>query len=69
MSEPWVFTIATNKVRDFWRSGRHRQSQRESNLDAEQVAERFAGQPRAEAYTKDENDYENLCARGDLDLV
>jgi hypothetical protein len=28
-----------------------------------------AGQPRAEAYTKGENDYENLCARGDLDLV
>lgn len=26
---PWVFTIATNKVRDFWRSRRHQQSLRE----------------------------------------
>ena len=26
---PWVFTIATNKVRDHWRSRRHRDGQRE----------------------------------------
>ena len=26
---PWVFTIATNKVRDYWRSRRHRDAQRE----------------------------------------
>jgi RNA polymerase sigma-70 factor (ECF subfamily) len=26
---PWVFTIATNKVRDFWRSRRFRDTQRE----------------------------------------
>ena len=24
---PWVFTIATNKIRDFWRSRQHRDSQ------------------------------------------
>src|SRR6185369_6358011 len=24
---PWVFTIATNKVRDFWRSRRHKEAQ------------------------------------------
>ena len=26
---PWVFTIATNKVRDFWRSRRHQETLRE----------------------------------------
>jgi RNA polymerase sigma factor (sigma-70 family) len=31
---PWVFTIATNKVRDHWRSRRHSASQRETSLDA-----------------------------------
>ena len=33
---PWVFTIATNKVRDHWRSRRHRDAQREATaLDDE----------------------------------
>ncbi len=36
---PWVFTIATNKVRDFWRSRRHRDSQREKSVEKEAVAE------------------------------
>ena len=30
---PWVFTIASNKVRDFWRSKRHSDLQHEQNLD------------------------------------
>jgi RNA polymerase sigma-70 factor (ECF subfamily) len=29
---PWVFTIATNKVRDYWRSRRFRDTQRESSI-------------------------------------
>lgn len=29
---PWVFTIATNKVRDYWRSRRFRDSQREAAI-------------------------------------
>jgi RNA polymerase sigma-70 factor (ECF subfamily) len=33
---PWVFTIATNKVRDFWRSRQHRANQREVSLDADE---------------------------------
>lgn len=33
--QPWVFTIATNKVRDFWRSRRHNQARREVTLDDE----------------------------------
>lgn len=33
---PWVFTIATNKVRDFWRSRRFRDTQREGAIDEEQ---------------------------------
>lgn len=31
---PWIFTIATNKVRDFWRSRRHRDTLRETSFDA-----------------------------------
>jgi RNA polymerase sigma-70 factor (ECF subfamily) len=30
---PWVFTIATNKVRDHWRSRRHHDSLRETSFD------------------------------------
>ncbi|MEM7519132.1 MAG: RNA polymerase sigma factor [Planctomycetota bacterium] len=30
---PWVFTIATNKVRDFWRSRRYRETLRETSYD------------------------------------
>lgn len=30
---PWVFTIATNKVRDHWRSRRHASSQREVSAE------------------------------------
>lgn len=30
---PWVFTIATNKVRDFWRSRRYRDTLRETSFD------------------------------------
>ncbi|MQS39969.1 Gfo/Idh/MocA family protein [Streptomyces katsurahamanus] len=38
---------------------------------AERAAARVtaAGQPAPALYTKDEDDYENLCARGDLDFV
>jgi RNA polymerase sigma-70 factor (ECF subfamily) len=31
--DPWVFTIATNKVRDHWRSRRHRDNLSETSLD------------------------------------
>jgi len=30
---PWVFTIATNKIRDFWRSRRHRDTQVEKSVE------------------------------------
>ncbi|MCP3915625.1 MAG: RNA polymerase sigma factor [bacterium] len=33
---PWVFTIATNKVRDHWRSRRHRDVQREVGVEDEE---------------------------------
>jgi len=32
---PWVFTIATNKVRDHWRSRRHHDGLRETSLDGD----------------------------------
>lgn len=33
---PWVFTVATNTVRDYWRSREHKSQQRRSGLDPEQ---------------------------------
>jgi len=36
---PWLHTIATNKVRDYWRSRRHAEAQRESCLDSEDSAQ------------------------------
>lgn len=43
---PWVFTIATNKVRDFWRSRRHRDTLHESSLDDEDAGiQAIAAQP------------------------
>ncbi|MCA8981356.1 MAG: RNA polymerase sigma factor [Planctomycetes bacterium] len=36
---PWLHTIATNKVRDYWRSRRHADSQRESSIDVEDSAQ------------------------------
>lgn len=34
---PWVFTIATNKVRDHWRSRAHSSKQRETSLDDDET--------------------------------
>lgn len=31
--DPWVFTIASNKLRDHWRSRRHREATREMSLE------------------------------------
>ena len=36
---PWVFTVAINRVRDFWRSRAHRDSQREASIDEEDARE------------------------------
>jgi RNA polymerase sigma-70 factor (ECF subfamily) len=33
--KPWVFTIATNKVRDYWSSRRHRESVSQVSIDEE----------------------------------
>lgn len=44
---PWVFTIATNKVRDYWRSRRHQDSRFETSIDNDdsplQVPDEHAG--------------------------
>ena len=36
---PWVFTIATNKLRDHWRSRRHHEAQTDASLERDAVAE------------------------------
>lgn len=33
---PWVFTVATNKLRDHWRSRRHKDAQLEATIDDEE---------------------------------
>ena len=35
---PWVFTVAVNRVRDYWRSRRHRESQQETSMEYEDDA-------------------------------
>ena len=35
---PWVFTIATNKLRDFWQSRRFQEGRRQASLDDEDAA-------------------------------
>ncbi len=45
---PWVFTIATNKVRDHWRSRRHRDSLREVSATVAEGAD-YDGTPAVES--------------------
>lgn len=35
--DPWVFTIASNKLRDHWRSRRHREGMRETSLEDDET--------------------------------
>jgi RNA polymerase sigma-70 factor (ECF subfamily) len=43
---PWVFTIAMNKIRDFWRSRRHHDSLEETSLEDDELAARIASRVR-----------------------
>jgi RNA polymerase sigma-70 factor (ECF subfamily) len=52
---PWVFTIATNKVRDWWRSRRHADAQREVPAEDDERGPRAADHARGPV--------ENLAAR------
>ena len=48
---PWVFTIATNKVRDHWRSRKHQMALRETTIDEEErgpMADQAAPRPDAQ---------------------
>ncbi|MEW6072093.1 MAG: RNA polymerase sigma factor [Planctomycetota bacterium] len=36
---PWVFAIATNRIRDHWRSRRHQDAAREAPIDGEEESE------------------------------
>ena len=52
---PWVFTIATNKLRDHWRSSAHQQGRGEASLDHEELGERLpAFQPPPDAMLGEE---------------
>jgi RNA polymerase sigma factor (sigma-70 family) len=44
---PWLFAIATNKVRDHWRSRRHRDAQEEGELETEEGRELVPGRSAA----------------------
>ncbi len=53
--KPWVFTIATNKLRDYWRSRRHREAQTDESVDAGGFeSELVTLQPRAEDLLSEE---------------
>jgi len=46
--KPWVFTIATNKLRDHWRSRRHREAQTDESVERDGLGEEIVTlQPRA----------------------
>ena len=57
---PWLFTIATNKLRDHWRSRRHRELQTDASLDRENGEEVVDLKPRADAILSDEEMSEEL---------
>ena len=38
---PWLFTIATNKLRDHWRSRAHQEGRAEASLDQEEISARL----------------------------
>lgn len=46
---PWLFSIATNKVRDHWRSRRHREEQGEESAEQEGLAEMLSAMDPPEA--------------------
>jgi RNA polymerase sigma-70 factor (ECF subfamily) len=46
---PWLFTIATNKLRDHWRSRRHQELATDGSLDRDEAEEVVDLAPRAEA--------------------
>ncbi|MCZ6597123.1 MAG: RNA polymerase sigma factor [Planctomycetota bacterium] len=48
---PWVYTMATNRVRDHWRSRRHRDTQSETSIERERASDVVpAPEGRPEAY-------------------
>jgi RNA polymerase sigma-70 factor, ECF subfamily len=57
--DPWVFTVATNKVRDHWRSRRHHDAQRETSTEGEELEERAASEtdaPEAEIVAREDDE-------------
>ncbi len=43
--EPWIFTIATHRVRDHWRSRHHREFRRQVSVENDVVAEQISVSP------------------------
>ena len=42
---PWVYTIATNRVRDYWRSQSHRVAQRETSVERDGTLDQLSAGP------------------------
>ena len=61
--KPWVFTIATNKVRDHWRSRRHRDAQGEVELVPDDGPERAASRAAGPSQVLEERERADVIAR------
>jgi RNA polymerase sigma-70 factor (ECF subfamily) len=63
---PWVFTIATNKLRDFWRSRQHRAAQTDESIEEGGSAEGLAsGEARVDEDLSEQEMAERLRAAVD----
>ncbi len=64
---PWVFTIATNRIRDLWRSRAHQEGRHEASLDREERIDQLpAGPQRPEVELSEEELHERLRQAIDL---
>jgi len=58
--DPWVYTIATNKVRDHWRSRRHHDSLSSVSVERDGALERFSRDDESPSHELERKDNQRL---------